>query len=518
MRANGVYKASHNQQLEARFKLRLHSGGEAVMAIKKSAGVTPTERLLANLCDRSFLKLWSYPNPFKDDGNELCDLLAVFENRVFIFFDRENKQIESEGVDPSVSWMRWKRKVIDDQIRTAGGAQKYIRSGRSVFLDQARTVPFPLHFSRDNVQIHKIIVAHGAQEACLRSSDQNIYGSLGISYGMQGILPPFPFTIDLDRDSPVHVLDSHNLPIVFGELDTFYDFTSYIDAKIAAIKSVDLLSYCGEEDLLAHYFSNFDESVMRHFIGIKDGDYNSILIGEGEWKSFSELPAYNRKKIADQSSYLWDAIIQRTCDNAINGTLGGNSKVLEGKSAIHEMAKEPRVMRRALSDRMIEAIRNFPEIEAPIVRNLTFMRSFYEGKAYVFLQLKLDDKGDYEKDYRPKRQALLEIACAAAKNKYTDLNTVVGIAIDAPKYSRRNSEDFILMDCGDWPEDRAQHYRIANEGLNFFATAELKFQKIQEFPQPRSQAATTKPSRRIGRNEPCPCCSGRKYKKCCGRV
>ena len=50
------------------------------MVTIKSEGVTPTERLLSDLCERSFLKLWSYPNPFKDDRDELCDLLAVFEN------------------------------------------------------------------------------------------------------------------------------------------------------------------------------------------------------------------------------------------------------------------------------------------------------------------------------------------------------------------------------------------------------------------------------------------------------
>ena len=37
-----------------------------------------TERMLAEFCERTFLKLWSYPNPYKDDGHELCDLLVVF--------------------------------------------------------------------------------------------------------------------------------------------------------------------------------------------------------------------------------------------------------------------------------------------------------------------------------------------------------------------------------------------------------------------------------------------------------
>ena len=81
------------------------------MPIIKSEGVTRTERLLAQLCDRSFLRLWSYPNPFQKDRAELCDLLAVFENHVFIFFDRENLQLGNLDADPQVAWDRWKRKT-----------------------------------------------------------------------------------------------------------------------------------------------------------------------------------------------------------------------------------------------------------------------------------------------------------------------------------------------------------------------------------------------------------------------
>src|ERR1700733_3070736 len=103
--------------------------------IVKSPGVTPTERLLAELCERSFLRLWSYPNPYKDDRKELCDLLAVFENHVFIFFDRESLQIDKNAQDAAISWARWKRDVIDSQIRSAKGAERYLKSGRKAFLD-----------------------------------------------------------------------------------------------------------------------------------------------------------------------------------------------------------------------------------------------------------------------------------------------------------------------------------------------------------------------------------------------
>ena len=484
------------------------------MAIIKSEGVTPTERLLADLCERSFLKLWSYPNPFKDDRDELCDLLAVFENQVFIFFDRESRHFDNTNKDPLLNWRRWKKKAADDQIRTAHGAERYIRSGRSIFLDAALMVQFPINIDFDKMIIHKIIIAHGTKEACEKFSDANVYGSLAICYGLSDTQLPFPFAINIDKEKPVHVFDSYNLPVIFGELDTIFDFSTYLDAKIDSIKSLDVLSYCGEEDLLAHYYLNFDESKNKHFIGTNRKDINCVMIGEGEWKDFVKSEIYHKKKSADKVSYLWDELIQRTSQNTLNGTLGGDSP-LRGQSAIHEMAKEPRFSRRALSEHIIQAIRNFPESSQYMVRNLSFMPSFYKEKGYVFLQLKVEGITDYENDYRPMRQAMLEIACGAAKNKFKQLEKVVGIAIDAPKYTKRNSEDFILMDCANWSDDLREHYEKANEGLNFFQSDSLTMQKktVKNFPSVANFKET--PQAKIGRNAPCPCGSGKKYKKCC---
>jgi len=93
------------------------------MAIEKSRGQTPTEKYLSELCDRTFLKLWCYANPFKSDGKELCDLLAVFENHVFLFFDRESRKFDVSEKDIIITWERWKREAIDKQIKTAAGAK-----------------------------------------------------------------------------------------------------------------------------------------------------------------------------------------------------------------------------------------------------------------------------------------------------------------------------------------------------------------------------------------------------------
>lgn len=483
----------------------------------KSKGVTPTEQMLAEFCERSFLKLWSYPNPFKDDGHELCDLLVVFGDYVFIFFDREKPLAESTDKSPQVVWDRWKRTVVDDQTRTAHGAERYIRSGRQIFVDAKRTVPFPIPYDRANAIVHKIIVAHGAKEACEQASPNNIYGSLAISYEAAdvNVHQNQPFLISLDRANIVHVLDSHNLPIVLRELDTVQDFAGYLDEKARAIGTVKSLRYCGEEDLLAHYLLNYDSSAQRHVIGPRKSEgIDVVFIEEGAWQDFVGTDIYKNTKNEDRISYFWDQLIQRTCQNSIDGTLGGNSNIERGESAIFEMVKEPRFVRRSLSEKMLTAVEKFPNVDGGF-RMVSFIPSFEPTTGYVFLQARPPASMQGHPDNREVRQAMLEIACGAAKNKFPAMTKIIGIGIEPPKSPGDEvAEDFILMPCEDWPPERILEYEEANRELKFFATSSLHEyrERVTQFVAP--QSAIPAPLPKVGRNDRCPCGSGKKFKKC----
>lgn len=483
-----------------------------------SGGVTESERLLAQFCQKSFLKLWTYPNPYKDDGKEFCDSIAVFGNDVFVFFDRRSELPISEDKDPLVLWNRWKKNVIDKQIVTAHGAERYLRAGRPLYIDGKRTKPFPLKIDPEKAVIHKIIVAHGAKEACLHSSPENIYGSLGISYTetdsvkISSLEAEHPFTLILDKNSPVHILDSHNLSIILGELDTVTDLLNYLNEKTKAIAHLDILTYCGEEDLLAHYYKNYDKKLKQHYIGTNNKKVNGVMISQGDWKDFVESETYWATKSANKISYMWDELIQRTCQNSLDGTIGGNADLSRGPSAIYEMVKEPRFMRREIADGMMHAIDNFPNTNVA-TRKVSLMPSSDPKTAYVFLQLKLTKDMESAPDARQKRQAVLEIACGAAKNKFPKFNKIVGIGMEPPKYSESIAEDFILMPCEKWPKELQEHYKSLNAGWDFFETKSLKKREItvNEFVQFKAKSTG-----KIGRNEPCPCGSERKYKKCCG--
>lgn len=486
----------------------------------KSVGVTETERLLARFCERSFLKLWSYPNPYKDDGYELCDLIAVFGDHVFIFFDRENVLPEESNKDPQVLWDRWRRNVVERQVKTAHGAERYLRSGRPIFVDTKRTIPLPIPIAPNTCIIHKLVVAHGAVKACKSASPDNVYGSLAITYSDTAHKPSMPFHIDLDRRSPVHVLDSHNMSIVLGELDTVTDFARYLSEKERAVSRYDALSYCGEEDLLAHYLYNFDNKSNAYVIGLKtEDDVNSILIGEGEWAAFIESATYKNTKQVDKISYFWDELIQRTCQNSLDGVLGGNSDISKGQSAIFEMVKEPRFIRRALSERMLGAVKRFPDRPNELTRQVTFLPSFHDDVGYVLLQTRLPERLRNEPDFREGRQAMLEVACGAAKNKFPELKKVIGIGIEAPKFTSNNTgEDFILMPCEHWSDDTRRHYEELNKEMRFFATPQMQQfnERVTQFvpPEPIEHPPQRK---KQGRNDPCPCGSGKKFKKCHGQ-
>ena len=448
------------------------------MKIAKPESLTRTESLLSQLCDNLFLRLWSWPTPRKKDGKELCDLIAIFDSHIFLFFDRESRALQNKNKSIAITWPRWKKEAIDKQINTAKGAARYIRDGGPIFLDTQCEQPFP-GVIPDSTTIHKIIVAHGAEEACKAQSKDNVYGSLAIAYEDVPDIHPTPFFVQLKRSDPVHILDSVNLQILLIELDTFADFLAYIREKERAIERHNLLMYCGEEDLLAHYFMNHDEQAARYRIGHSDSSINALMIEEGMWKDFADSGMRGRRNEANKQSFLWDELIQRTYQNALEGTTGGAS-LWKGKDALREMARESRLARRALSGRMLEAIRSFPPIREGIIRKLAYMPSLSDrSKMYVFLQLRCPGKPFDE--YREVRQYMLSVACGVVRNRFTHLKTVVGIAMDAPKYSSHDGEDFALLVCEHWSDEERAYYDRENEKLGFFKKAQKSERRITDF-------------------------------------
>ncbi len=211
--------------------------GHAKVAIKKGVPATPTEHFLAALAEHTFLRLWSYPSVYRDQGNgkEICDLLAVFENHVVVFSDKFCEFPNTGNL--SVDWNRWYSRAIKKAAAQAVGAERWLRSHPSrVFTDKtcSTPLPVPLPYGEDAVY-HRVVVAHGsiarAKEYWLDAHD----GSLLINSSLRGDdhycapLEPDPDRLNgpqfqighvLPDGGYVHVLDTDSFVQVMQLLDT----------------------------------------------------------------------------------------------------------------------------------------------------------------------------------------------------------------------------------------------------------------------------------------------------------
>lgn len=73
------------------------------------------------------------------------------------------------------------------------------------------------------------------------------------------------------------------------------------------------------------------------------------------------------------------------------------------------------------------------------------------------------------------------------------------------------SEDEVLADLRD-----RRHYSLVNDVISEMQ-AWMSFEPPTPVPSTISDSTRTTSQRKVGRNEPCPCGSGKKYKKCCMR-
>lgn len=131
------------------------------MLIKKSKGITPSERFLANLAEKTFLNLWSYPNVFKvqNKGKELCDLLVVFNNHIIVFSDKSIEFKNKNGINED--WKKWSKKAIVESSNQIFGAERWIkRFPDRISLDAKGEEKFPFLLPKnEDMIIHRIVLA-----------------------------------------------------------------------------------------------------------------------------------------------------------------------------------------------------------------------------------------------------------------------------------------------------------------------------------------------------------------------
>jgi len=170
-----------------------------------NSGVTASERYVARLCTRSFLRLWTHPNPKGKKGKELCDCLVVCGPHVVIVSVKDNEYRETGD---STGWERWIRVAIDASFAQISGAERWLETVDEVERADGRVVTLP---ERGKRQYHRVAVALGSR------------GEVPIEWGDKG-------------KGFVHVCDEYSLEALFLALDTITDFVHFLQSLVSTTK------------------------------------------------------------------------------------------------------------------------------------------------------------------------------------------------------------------------------------------------------------------------------------------
>ncbi|WP_152612623.1 hypothetical protein [Leisingera sp. ANG-M7] len=448
--------------------------------VLKEVGVTESERYLAILAEKSFLNLWSYPSPYRDqktggngrgDGKELCDLLVVCGDHIIIFSE---KNIEWPSGELTVAWGRWVKRAVMAAAKQAKGAERWIEEHPNrIFLDRNCENPFPIDLPEpEKRKFHHVIVARGASDQCKKHFEGHS-GSLMIQPSLKGNMnwpkdpsTATPFAIgDASPDgSFVHVLDDVSLDIVMQELDTVRDFTDYLEKKEEFVRSGRLLRAHGEENLLAYYAIRINKEGDHDFV--VDDASAPITISHDHYRNWISDPQYLAKKEADKISYVWDEFITLFTDHMLNGTSitldDHKFELSRNEIGVRYMALEMRFRRRSHGEAIMGALER-GITHNPFFRMMMSPAGARDNETAFFImtfkyQDWMEEKGGYEQ-YRRKRTERAMNYAHGVLEKYPHLKRIVGISREPPKQGRGVSEDLVYAEQCDWSDEERQQIR-----------------------------------------------------------
>ncbi|HAF78901.1 MAG TPA: hypothetical protein DCG42_16445 [Maribacter sp.] len=120
--------------------------------------MTPSEQYVADLCQKSFLPFWNFPNPIGKKNKELCDVLVICGNYILIISVKDIRV--SSHTDKKVQYERWVKKAVEDSAKQIYGAERFLKTANEVYAKN-RTNKISLPPKNERI-IFRIAIAFGS--------------------------------------------------------------------------------------------------------------------------------------------------------------------------------------------------------------------------------------------------------------------------------------------------------------------------------------------------------------------
>ena len=390
-----------------------------------TTGLTPSERFVAGLCHRSFLRLWTHPNPKGKKGKELCDCLIVCGPHVVIISVKDNEYRETGD---NTGWERWTKAALEKSYSQIWGAERWLKTVDRVERVDGRVISLP---ERNSRQYHRIAVALGG------------HGEVPLKWGDAG-------------NGFVHVCDEFSVGALFQVLDTITDFVDFLRASEGLVRGgvFPLFSGGGIEDLVAFYIQQGRAFQLDAF----DGKRPDMLILHNDlWQGLVKSDDFKSMQSDLKDSYAWDNLIELyTHDILTGGMFDMHSKqVTENELALVTMALQPRMHRAVLADAFLQFLQNADlKSAARVVQG-------HGDTAFVFTAGSSADR-----EFRARE---LVLRCLVIRGRLPGVTTVVGIATDRPGTSKIGySSDIVYVHMPEWTEKDERDVQGIQRELGYF--------------------------------------------------
>lgn len=374
--------------------------------------MTPSEKYVSELCKKSFLPFWSFPNPIGKKGKELCDVFVVCDNTIIIISVKDISV--SEHTDERIQYDRWVKKAVLDSTDQIYGAERFLKTVNEVYSkDKKSKIKLPKKGVR---VIHRIAVAFGSKDN-------------------------FPIPTGNFGKGIVHVFDEKSTFTIINELDTITDFTNYLIAKEKFVKDKSILIPT-ESDFLAFYLQTGFEL---------DYPADAIASQSGLWKNYSLSDEYKEWKKDIGISFIWDSMINQLHNFHISDNTT-DEKRNELEEAIRVINLEPRINRIELGGILKNAIER--KVSARMLKPLP-----NSNHSYVFIPLT-------EKNWEAK-ESELKLRCIVARLENPNTEKIIGIAIgnNSKGESVFDICSFIIPEMND---DFIKHAKEIKNELGYF--------------------------------------------------
>ncbi|MCP4329478.1 MAG: hypothetical protein GY791_13700 [Alphaproteobacteria bacterium] len=453
-------------------KLRDDICAEARMRFTKASGLTPSEKVLSNLCDRSFLSFWSYPNLYRAVAKELCDLLVVFGDDIVIFSDKSCAYPDSG--DAALDWSRWYRRSIARSAHQIHRAENWVqKSPERIFLDAKCARPLPIVLPPGtNLRVHRVCIALGASDRAMAETGRR---DVTISAIAEDDSERFTVGKINAAQGLVHVFNEITLPIVLSELSTTADFLDYLRKKEALFDSGRFAFAESELDLLGYFLWHNREFPIP--------SSTPFRLEPNLWQQVEADAQFLAAREENEISFLWDGLIGYLTNLYMNEDLGQGNEIAitDYERAVRVMAGETRFSRRLLAKWILERVERARD---------GYIGSCFPSPQEDVLYVLLVGPGDRGQDharYRKARSEQLHARCIAGKATMPDRRFIVGIALDA-RGVQGSSEDFIYLDTEEWTKKALENAEQLRQEWGYIVEGMAQMVEVAEAEYPGTEA------------------------------